>query len=308
MVLRPGEAIFVPAFWFHHVTAVAEGSGAQGLPPRWRERGSKSHSSRSHSSRSEQDAPEMLRGRQEWDWASVSVSLNVFSHSRATLAASSVLNRRPPSLAARGDGGHEAFAFLAHALVEELGADPDLPAKLFRSRYEPIASGKGGGGAASGGEGGGGPHSSTTIEAAGGAGTTKEECATGVAGGALAVQDQDYLRAWAAGTADALSGEDSALVRELLLHHADAGGEEHSHRAENAAGKMGGAGGLLLRGERGGGAGGGGGVGGDVDLLAREAASGVIEITAAHLLELVALRNFGRCGVANALQYAAFRR
>ena len=99
--------------------------------------------------------------------------------------------------------------------------------------------------------------------------------------------------------ARALSGEDSALVRELLLHHAGAGGEEErSHREKHAAGDMG-AGGVP---------GGAGGVGGDVDLLAREAASGVIEITTAHLLELVALRNFGRGGVANALQYAAFRR
>ena len=87
------------------------------------------------------------------------------------------------------------------------------------------------------GEGGGRP---STIEAASGAGTsTREgECAAWERGGALAVQDQNQLRAWAADTARALSGEDSALVRELLLHHAGAGGEDEQARHNYAANEL----------------------------------------------------------------------
>ena len=112
LVLQPGDVIFVPAFWFHHVEALAStslhpqcGGGENEVLEEWEEKGEDCGHHDEKCGTIIRDDRRRRRGRRKkagvcepGKWGGVSVSLNVFSHSRITLAAGRFLGRPLPSL------------------------------------------------------------------------------------------------------------------------------------------------------------------------------------------------------------------
>jgi len=143
IVLGPGQALYIPPFWFHHVEVVPQPKGGENgihIEP--------STSSSSTAVVNSVSDPCVDDG--------VSVSLNVFSQARLTAAVSAVLARPPPPLmqglplhsrgshdnnssTSGGEGrvssGGLAFARLARRLGSELGLGSHFARTVLLSRY-----------------------------------------------------------------------------------------------------------------------------------------------------------------------------
>ena len=147
IVLGPGQALYIPPFWFHHVEVVpAPRGGGDGI-----------HFDSSTSSGITHSRDGINRCVDD----SVSVSLNVFSQARLTAAVSAVLARPPPSLlqglplrssntrddsntssgaVGRLSSGGLTFARLARRLGSELGLGSQFARTVLLSRYREVGS------------------------------------------------------------------------------------------------------------------------------------------------------------------------
>ena len=307
LVLGPGDALFVPAFWFHHVTVV--GRPDRHFPPQQQQEQVGEYIAQGKGEHGtgvcggEGDMPHTSPA----DGGGLSVSLNVFSRARVTEVAGRVLGAPPPPLsdapapsptatarsnarggaarggAARGDGRAarpdearlESFTVGAAALSRELGLGSALPKLVLQSRYRAPPTGADARGEAAADATAHVPRAGTTGgEEASGAGSE------GGAAGASAAR-AEALAAWAAGAAAELTG---GLGRALGRREREqAGGAAPCEAAATSTAPR------------------------EASWEASKAAyvSGVVGICGAHLLEAFALRSFGASHVQHALEHAA---